>query len=324
MLMQSPQIEAAASDRLTLRLRRMAWEADGVLSLDFVAPDGRDLPAFEPGAHVDLHMPDGQVRQYSLCGDPQDRSTYCVAVRAVEGGRVSRAIHRTLRPGALMPVSLPRNNFTFIASPRYLFIAGGIGITPLLPMMRQATRAGADWTLLFCTRRAEDAPFLAEARALGGEISLHVTERGTRLDAAARLADAPADTAVYCCGPESLMTAVEAATQHWPEGSVRFEWFAPRSRPEDEASGAFQIHCAQSGVSLTVPPDRSVLDALSDAGIEVPRSCEQGICGTCECRVLEGEVDHRDSILSAAEQAANQTMMVCVSRARSPRLVLDL
>jgi ferredoxin-NADP reductase len=295
-----------------------------VLSLDFVAPDGSELPAFEPGAHVDLHMPDGQIRQYSLCGDPADRSTYRVAVRAVEGGRVSRAIHRTLRPGALMPVGLPRNNFTFIKSPRYLFVAGGIGITPLLPMMREATRTGAQWTLLFCTRRAEDAPFLAEARALGGEVALHVSELGTRLDVAARLAEAPADTMLYCCGPESLMTAVEAATQHWPEGAVRFEWFAPRSRPEDEASGAFQLHCAQSGISLTVPPDRSVLDALSDAGIAVPRSCEQGICGTCECRVLEGEIDHRDSILSTAEQAANQTMMVCVSRARSPRLVLDL
>jgi ferredoxin len=145
-----------------------------------------------------------------------------------------------------------------------------------------------------------------------------------RIDVAARLADAPADTMLYCCGPESLMTDVEAATQHWPEGSVRFEWFAPRSRPEGEIPGAFQLHCAQSGISLTVPPGRSVLDALSDAGIEVPRSCEQGICGTCECRVLEGDIDHRDSILSAAEQAANQTMMVCVSRARSPRLVLDL
>ena len=322
--MQPHAKEAAAADRLALRLRRMAWEADGVLSLEFVAPDSSALPAFEPGAHVDLHMPDGQVRQYSLCGDPADRSTYRVAVRAVEGGRASGAILRDLRPGALMAVGLPRNAFAFEASPNYLFVAGGIGITPLLPMMRQATRAGAAWRLLFCTRRAAGAPFLAEARALGGEVTLHASELGARLDAAARLAAVPPETMLYCCGPEALMAAVEVATRHWPAGAVRFEWFAPRSRPEGEVAGAFAVHCARSGVSLAVPPARSVLDALSDAGITVARSCEQGICGTCECRVLEGEVDHRDSILSAAERAANQVMMPCVSRAKSARLVLDL
>jgi ferredoxin-NADP reductase len=322
--MPTSTTEAAATDRLTLRLRRMAWEADGVLSLDFAAPDASDLPAFEPGAHVDLHMPDGQVRQYSLCGDPADRSHWRVAIRAVEGGRVSGAIHRTLRPGVLMPVGLPRNNFAFVPAPRYLFIAGGIGITPLLPMMRAATRAGAPWTLLFCARRTADAPFLAEACALGGDIALHISEQGTRLDVAARLATAPPDTMLYCCSPETLMTAVEAATQHWPDGAVRFEWFTPRARPEDEASGTFEVHCAQSGVTIIVPPQKSVLAALADANIEVQSSCEQGICGTCECRVLEGEIDHRDSILSAAEQAANQTMMVCVSRAKSARVVLDL
>ncbi len=313
-----------AVERLTLRLRRMAWEAAGLLSLDFVAPDGGELPAFGPGAHVDLHLPDGMVRQYSLCGDPADRHVYRVAVREVEGGRVSRAIHRELRPGALLSIGVPRNNFPFVASPSYLFVAGGIGITPLLPMMREAGRSGASWSLLYCTRRADEAAFLDEVRALGGDVSLHVSEAGTRLDVAARLATVPASTVVYCCGPERLMIAVEDATRDWPEGSVHFEWFAPRSRPLDEVSGVFAVVCAQTGVTLTVPPDRSVLETLAQAGIGVPSSCEQGICGTCECRVLEGEVDHRDSILSAAEQAANQTMMVCVSRAKGPRLVLDL
>jgi ferredoxin-NADP reductase len=313
-----------AEDTLILRLRRIAWEADGVVSLDFVALNGSDLPPFGPGAHIDLHMPDGMIRQYSLCGDPADRKHYRVAVREVPGGRVSRAIHRELRPGAMVEVGVPRNNFPFVPSPHYLFIAGGIGITPLLPMMREATRTGADWSLLFCTTRTANAPFLDEARALGGHVSLHVSEAGTRLDVATRLAEAPADTVLYCCGPDRLMTEVEQATKTWPEGSVHFEWFAPRARPEGEQSGGFQLVCAQSGVTLTVPPDRSVLETLNQAGIAVPSSCEQGICGTCECRVLEGEVDHRDSILSAAEQAANQTMMTCVSRAKTPRLVLDL
>jgi ferredoxin-NADP reductase len=319
-----PHIDAQAEDRLALRLRRICWEAPGVLSLDFVAPDGGELPAFAPGAHVDLYLPDGLVRQYSLCGDPADRTTWRIAVREVADGRVSRIIHRDLRPGTVMTVGVPRNNFPLVQSPNYLFIAGGIGITPLLPMMREATRTGARWSLLFCTRSADDAPFLREACALGGDVSVHASDAGTRLDVAARLATRPADTLLYCCGPDRLMMAVEDATRSWPDGTVRFEWFAPRTRPAGEVSGSFELVCAQSGLVLTVPPDRSVLQALNQAGIGVPTSCEQGICGTCECRVLEGAVDHRDSILSAAEQAANQTMMVCVSRAKSPRLVLDL
>lgn len=319
-----PNGQESIVERCLLRLHRITWESPGVLSLDFVDPEGRALPPFGPGAHIDLHLPDGQVRQYSLCGDPSDRMTYRVGVREVEDGRVSRVIHHELRPGMLIAVGVPRNNFPLIASSRYLFVAGGIGITPMLPMMREATRAGIPWTLLFCTRRVDEAPFLEEARALGGEVHLHVSEAGTRLDVAARLSVAQTDTVLYCCGPERLMEAVEAATSAWPEGSVRFEWFAPRSRPEDEKSGAFHVVCAQSGATLSVPPEKSVLEVLTEAGFDVPRSCEQGVCGTCECRVLEGEVDHRDSILSASERAGNAAMMVCVSRAKGGRLVLDI
>lgn len=309
---------------LELRLRAMTWEAPGVLSLELVAPDERDLPAFEPGAHIDLHLPGGIMRQYSLCGDPADRSHYRVAIRAVAGGQSSQFVHRKLRPGETIGVSFPRNNFPLVDAPRYVFVAGGIGITPLIPMMRAASAKGRPWTLLYCNKRNEDAPFLREIQALGGEVSLHSTEAGTRLDVAQQLSAARKDTVVYCCGPEGLMTAVETATAAWPEDTVRFEWFTPRSRPEDEASGSFEVVCEQSGVTLTVPPDKSVLATLNDAGIDVPCSCTQGICGTCEVRVLAGEVDHRDSILSSSERAANTTMMTCVSRARGPRLVLDI
>lgn len=311
-------------DDRSLLVRRMTWEAAGVLSLELVSPDGRDLPGFSPGAHVDLHLAPDLVRQYSLCGDPNDRDVYRVAVREVMGGRGSGAIHRQIRPGSLMRMVGPRNNFPLLPSPRYLFIAGGIGITPLLPMMRAATAAGATWSLLYCVRKASDAPFMRDLRDLGGSVVLYASQDGERLDAAERLATQEDDTMVYCCGPESLMTAVEAATATWPDGRVHFEWFAPRSRSETEISGAFQVVCAQSRITLTVPPDRSILDLVTEAGIEAPRSCEQGICGTCECRVLEGDVDHRDSILSAAERAACQTMMICVSRAKGARLVLDL
>ncbi|WP_232480239.1 PDR/VanB family oxidoreductase [Roseomonas sp. KE2513] len=321
---------SAAATTFTALLRRMTYEAPGVLSLDFEAEDGRELPPFEPGAHIDLHLPDGTIRQYSLCGDPAERGHYRIAVRDVKGGRASRFIHRgELRPGVTVTLGIPRNNFAFEPASNYLFVAGGIGITPLLPMMRAATAAGAPWSLLLCAPRTADAPFLREARALAasnglGEVSVHASTEGTRLDVAAHLRDARPDTLLYCCGPEPLMLAVEQATAAWPEGTVRFEWFTARARPEGETADTFEVECAGRGLTLTVPSDRSILQVLNDAGLDVPHSCEQGICGTCEVAVLEGEVDHRDSILSAAERVSNSTMMCCVSRAKSPRLVLDL
>jgi tetrachlorobenzoquinone reductase len=316
--------EADAPATLQVRLRSMTWEAPGVLSLVLTAEDGDTLPPFDPGSHIDLHLPGDTMRQYSLCGDPADRSHYRVAIRSVSGGLSSQYVHRKLRPGDVLTISQPRNNFPLDDAARYLFIAGGIGITPLLPMMRAASAAGKPWILLYCNRRDDEAPFLGEIRALNGDVSLHSAAAGTRLDVAERLAAAEQDTLVYCCGPERLMLAVEAATAAWPEGTVRFEWFAPRSRPEDETSGSFEVVCEASGVTLSVPADKTLLATLNDAGIAVPCSCEQGICGTCEVRVIAGEVDHRDSIQSQAERAANQSMMVCVSRARSARLVLDI
>ena len=322
--MTDTQSQDASGALLDVRLRRISWEAEGVLALEFTSADGGYLPPFEPGAHVDLHLGDGLLRQYSLCGDPAERKSYRIGVREIDGGRVSRHIHRNLRPGALLQMSQPRNNFEFVASQNYLFIAGGIGITPLLPMMRAASGADAAWTLLFCARSIEQAPFLEEAKAHGGDVSVHASRAGTKLDVTQCLAEVRPHTIIYCCGPEGLMTAVEAASTHWPEGTVRFEWFAPRARPEGEVSGGFRVVCARSGLSLDVMPEQSILQVLTEAGIEVARSCEQGICGTCEVRVLEGEVDHRDSILSAAERASNEIMMTCVSRAKGASLVLDI
>lgn len=325
LIKHSPAPRAAAREQtLQVRVRALVWEAPDVLSLELATPDGSALPAFEPGAHIDLMLPDGTLRQYSLCGDPADTSHYRLGIRAITGGLSSSFIHRKLRPGEMLTVTGPRNNCPLVEAARYLFVAGGIGITPLIPMMRAVSANGRPWTLLYCNRRNEDAPFLHEIEALGGEISLHSSEAGSRLDVAQRLSVVQNDTAIYCCGPEKLMTAVEEATAAWPAGSVRFEWFAPRSRPLDETSGSFEVVCQASGRTLTVPPDKSVLETLNGAGIEVRCSCTQGICGTCEVRVLAGEVDHRDSILSGAEREANETMMTCVSRAKGPRLVLDI
>ncbi len=307
---------------LTLRLQRLGWEAPGVLSLELVSPDGAALPAFAAGAHVDLHLADGLVRQYSLSGDPAERTQWRLAVREVAGGRGSMVVHRQLRPGAMLQVGLPRNNFPLLPAQRYLFIAGGIGITPLLPMMRAANLAGTPWTLLFCARSAAEAPFLAEARALG-EVVLHASAAGTRLDAAARLHDVHPGMRIYCCGPQALMAAVEQAGAHWPEDSLHFEWFAPRQQLH-AAAGVFEVHCARSARTVSVAASHSILAALREAGITAPASCEEGVCGSCEVAVLEGEVDHRDSILSASERAAGRSMMICVSRARGARLVLDV
>ncbi len=299
-----------------LRVHRMTWEAPGVLSLELVAPDGADLPGFDPGAHVDVELAPGLTRQYSLCGDPADRSRYRIAVREIAGGQASRLVHHSLRPGARLPVSAPRNTFPLVPSPRHLFIAGGIGITPLLPMLRGSPA----WQLHYCVRDRSDAAFLSEIQ---GDVTLHVSHEGTRLDVTGLLAEPRPDTLVYCCGPDRLMTAVEQATAHWPAGRVHFEWFTPRATSTTATDG-FEIVCSRAGHVLSVPADRSILSVLLQAGLDIGFSCEQGICGACETRVLEGEIEHRDSILSAAEQAAGTTMMVCVSRARGARLVLDL
>jgi ferredoxin-NADP reductase len=325
---QTEGMKAVAADKtpasLGVRVRAIKWEAPGVLSLELTAPDLAPLPVFDPGAHVDLTLPDGTVRQYSLCGDPGDTLYYRLGIRDIGGGQSSGFIHRELRPGTLVTLSMPRNNFPLVDSKRYIFIAGGIGITPLLPMMRHASAQGRPWTLLYCNRSEDAAPFLAEIGSLGGQVSMHSSESGTRLNPAQRLAQVETDTAIYCCGPERLMTAVEEATQAWPPGTVHFEWFRPRTRSADEASDTFEVVCQASGTTVTVPSGKSILDALFDAGIDVPCSCQQGICGTCETRVIAGEVDHRDSILSEDERAANQSMMICVSRARGSRLVLDV
>ncbi len=319
-----PQPSATVhAGRRALRVKRMTWEAPGVVSIDLVAPDGAALPVWEAGAHIDLPLPGAPVRQYSLCGDPDDHATWRIAVREVAGGRVSGLVHKALRVGTLVEAEGPRNNFPLLPSPAYVFVAGGIGITPILPMLRAAKLAGARSTLLFCARHAADAPFLDAARGLA-EVRLHSSAEGTRQDVAAALAAVQPGTIVYCCGPEALMTAVESAAAHWPEGSVRFEWFAPRSRPAGEEEGSFDAVCARAGRTIRVEAGASLLGALREAGFDLPSSCEQGGCGTCECRVLEGEVEHRDSILSASERAANEVMMACVSRAKGARLVLDL
>ncbi|MGW0834561.1 PDR/VanB family oxidoreductase [Streptomyces prunicolor] len=293
---------------LKLRVAARETVADGVVQLRL---EGRDLPRWEPGAHIDLVLPSGLVRQYSLCGDPADSSSYTVATRLVEDGRGgSREVHEQVWVGAELEVRGPRNRFPLVEAPAYVFVAGGIGITPVLPMLR-ALPESANWRLLYAGRTRESMPFLDEIENLGAD---RVAVVAGLPDLDGELADLPEGAVVYCCGPEGLMAAV---AERFPD--VRLERFAPRASSTGEA---FEVELRRSGRTLTVPADSTVLAAVRAELPNTLYSCEQGFCGTCQQRVLEGEVEHRDELLTDAERA--DSMLICVSRARSERLVLDL
>ncbi|MEU1786786.1 PDR/VanB family oxidoreductase [Streptomyces sparsogenes] len=312
---------APEEPRLDLLVRRMTWEAEGVLSVELVRPDGKPLPAWTPGAHLDLHV-GGHVRQYSLCGDPDDPTTYRLGVLHEPSSRGgSRHVHTTLRPGHTVRVTGPRNHFALEPASSYVFLAGGIGITPILAMARRADRDGIPYRLVHGGRSRATMAFGAELAGLTGEVSRVPQDEQGHPDLAAALRDLPADALVYACGPEPLLKAVEEAC---PAGRLRVERFAAPAAPRTGDDTAFEVECRTSGVTLTVDADTSVLEAAERAGLPVTSSCRDGICGSCETRVLAGTPDHRDFLLSEAERAAGETMMLCVSRCVSGRLVLDL
>ncbi|MEV6738222.1 PDR/VanB family oxidoreductase [Streptomyces sp. NPDC051104] len=295
--------------------------AEGVLALTLRHPLGEELPAWEPGAHVDVLLGPGLERQYSLCGDPADRQAWRIAVlREADGRGGSAHVHEQVREGDKVRVRGPRNHFPLHPSPRYRFIAGGIGITPILPMLAAAEAAGAEWTLLYGGRTRRSMAFTAELERYGDRVTVAPQDETGLLDLASVLDDVPDGTLVYCCGPGPLLDAVEGRC---PAGTLRVERFQPKEQPAGD-DGEFEVVLAQSGRTLTVPPHVSVLDTVRDAGVEVLFSCTEGTCGTCETDVLEGTPDHRDSVLTEEERESGETMMICVSRCRSGRLVLDL
>lgn len=301
-------------------------EAEDVISLTLRHADGADLPAWRPGAHVDLLLRDGLERQYSLCGDPADRGTWRIAVlREPEGRGGSAFVHDCLPVAARVRVRGPRNDFPLMPAARYLFIAGGIGITPILPMLHAAHAAGTPWSLLYGGRRRASMAFANELTARFGErVVLRPQDESGLLDLAGFLGAPRPGTAVYCCGPDPLLDAVSehCGTHGWPPPAV--ERFRPARQDAESANTAFELVLSRSGLTLTVPRDASVLDTVRAAGVGVLYSCTEGTCGTCETDVLEGVPEHRDSLLTADERAAGETMMICVSRCRGERLVLDL
>ncbi|MGE5117208.1 MAG: PDR/VanB family oxidoreductase [Betaproteobacteria bacterium] len=314
---------------LTLEVSDVQAEARDVVSVELRARGGGPLPAFEPGAHLEVQLPNGLVRHYSLTNDCRERDRYVIGVgrdRASRGG--SLFVHQSLRRGMLLPTSSPRNNFRLDPhAASHLFIAGGIGITPILAMARWCAAEGRPWRLVYAARSAQRAAFAETLRELGADrVHLHFDdERGAVLDVAPLLAGVGRGEHVYCCGPQPLMDAVRTQAASLPDGTVHFEYFtAPAEDAAAAPAGAFEVELRSTGRRYAVPADRSILAVLEDAGLSLPFSCREGLCGTCLTGVCSGEPEHRDYVLGAAERAANTQMTICVSRSKSPLLVLDL
>ena len=316
--------------RLALEVSDVRAEALDVLLVELRRAGGSELEPFTPGAHLEIELPNGLIRHYSLTNDWRERDRYVVGVgRAANGRGGSDFIHQSLRRGGKLVANAPRNNFTLDpGAASYLFVAGGIGITPIMSMIRWCEAVGREWRLIYAARNAQRAAFYETLRPFDSKVHFHFDDQtGAVLDARHWLAERPEGQHVYCCGPQPLMQAVKEGAAHHPGDAVHFEYFvAPVAEPLADgavAPGAFRVELRQSKLSLVVPADRSILEVLEANGVQVPFSCREGLCRTCETTVCEGEVEHRDYVLSAEERLESKTMMVCVSRAKSPVLVLD-
>jgi ferredoxin-NADP reductase len=308
---------------LRLRVKSATWEAPQVVSYDLRPPEAGELPPFTAGAHIDLTLPNGLIRSYSLINPQSERHRYVIAVqkdRASRGG--SKWVHENFRPGDILTVNGPRNNFALNESAqKSVFIAGGIGITPMLSMVERLSAIGREWELIYCARKRSDTAFAEQLGKLGPGVRFNFDEEpgGKMLDVAATVRAAPANAHLYCCGPLPMLEAFEAATAELPRERVHVEYFTAKEPPAVE--GGFKVVLAKSGREFVVPPGKTILDTLLDAGLDIPYSCMEGVCGTCETKVLE---DHRDLILTEEEHAAGKVMMICCSGSKGEKLVLDL
>jgi vanillate monooxygenase ferredoxin subunit len=321
--------------QLSVVVTRKTVEALDICSVELAAADGGALPAFSAGAHVDVLLPGGLTRQYSLCNDPAETHRYLLGVlrdAASRGG--SAAMHDQVQVGDRLQISAPKNHFPLAHSAgRSLLLAGGIGITPILCMAERLANAGAAFELHHCTRSRERTAFAERIRqsSFAAQAHWHVDDgdAAQRLDLAALLGtpQAPRHAGVhlYVCGPQGFMDAVlgGARAAGWPEDQLHYEFFGAAPVATD-GDAAFEVQLASSGRVVVVPAGQSVVQALAAAGVEVLTSCEQGVCGTCLTRVLEGQPDHRDQYLTPEEQAVGDQFLPCCSRSCSPRLVLDL
>lgn len=311
------------------RIEAVTRLAEAIRSFRIVTADASPLPAWEPGAHIDVHLPSGRVRQYSLCGDLTRGAPYEIAVQLEPNGRGgSREVFDAVAPGDDILISLPRNNFPLAReAASHLFVAGGIGITPFIPMIRSLQHVATPFKLVYCSRSPERAAFIdfaLELAASGLAIVHHdAGEPERRLDLHALLGQAAEGTHLYCCGPEGLMRAVREASAGWPGGTVHWEYFANTPLLEHaHVDNPFKVQLRSSGLVLDIPAEESIMGVLRANGVAVDSSCESGLCGTCKTRYLSGEPDHRDMILDESER--REFVMICCSRSRTGTLLLDL
>lgn len=308
--------------------REVVAHDQDVIALTLVAPDRGPLPRWHPGAHLDVHLPSGRVRQYSLCGDPAVPDAYRIAVRRIpDGGGGSLEVHDELAVGASVTTSGPRNAFPLAVpgygSPtrRFRFIAGGIGITPILPMLAQAQRLGVEWSMVYAGRSRDSLPFLDELARFGDRVEIRTDDEFGLPTAAELLGDCPDGTTVYACGPAPALTAIRAELAGRDDVELHFERFAAAPVLDGHA---FTVSVGSTGATIRVGADETLLTALNKAGVHAPYSCQQGFCGTCRTRVLSGPVEHRDTLLTDPEREAGMTL-ICVSRASGDtELILDL
>jgi ferredoxin-NADP reductase len=318
---------------LSLRVRSVTYEAEGILSFELVNPGGGALPEVAAGAHLDVRTPGGLMRRYSLCDAPWQRERWRIGVlneSTSRGG--SRAMHQQLRAGQLLEVAGPHNFFPLAPEAQHsILLAGGIGITPLMAMAEQLASDGASWELHLCTRSPEHTPFLRRLATppLAGHVHLHHDggDPAKGLNIAALLRETSVGTHVYYCGPAGFMRATKAATAHWPAEAVHSEYFgaepvAPAPRAVGTAGGSGLLVLKRSAREIAVAADQTVLQALREAGVDCPSSCEAGVCGTCETRWLEGEPEHHDQVLSDADRT--RVVLICCARPGPMPLVLDL
>ncbi|MFM9969796.1 MAG: PDR/VanB family oxidoreductase [Burkholderiales bacterium] len=316
--------------KIETRVHAITYEAIGVHSFELRCPDGAALPAFEAGSHIDLYLSNGMVRSYSLVNRAGETHRYVVGIQrdpASRGG--SRYVHDNLKVGDKLTISAPRNNFPLNeAAPHSVFFAGGIGVTPMFCMVRRMAEAKASWQLYYSCRTPQHAAYhdgIEElSKTSGAQVTFNYDQipGGKMLDLKAIIAALPPTTHCYCCGPLPMLAAFEEACKGRPEGTVHVEYFS--AREEAATGGGYKVVLQRSGKSIFVPEGKTILDALLDAGEDAPYSCMEGVCGSCETKVISGTPDHRDMILTESERKANKTMMICCSGSKSAELVLDL
>lgn len=315
-------------DTLSLYVADIRCEAKDVLYIDLRDPLGGILPPFTPGAHVEVHLKGGLIRHYSLCNDSAERHRYCLGVGLARDGRGgSHHIHQKVRAGHVLNVSAPRNNFPLAASTEEsIFIAGGIGITPIMAMIKRCENLGRPWRLFYCARNRQRAAFYEELNTISqGRCTYHFDDEneGRFFDVENALRSIDSSAHIYTCGPGALMKSVESVTAPRPPEHVHFEWFTA-AETKKETDQSFTVVLKKSGKRFEVPAGRSILEVLEDNAMPVPYSCREGLCASCKTGVVSGEPDHRDNVLSASEKASGKNIMVCVSRSKSAELVLDI